>query len=289
MIATATELARGVVKLLSLPTAYLRLSELLQDPTTSAEDLGAVVRYDPGMSSRLLRIVNSPLYGFPDEIDSVSRAIAIIGTRQFEDLILATTAVDTFGKIPNELFEMSKFWEHSVLCALASRSLARRCSVLDGERLFVAGLLHDVGKLVIFNKLPDLAQEALEIAQTPAHGLHIAEQQVFGFTHGDVGSELFTRWGLPASLQAVARFHHRPTEARIFSFETAIVHLADTVVNRAESYHDVADELPRHEPAAWERIGVSKNILGEVLAEVNDQFTTVLDVISPSTVRHKRA
>lgn len=281
MSATPEELAVNVTSLVSLPEVYLRLKELLDEPNTTTADLCAVIRHDPGLATRLLRIVNSAFYGFVSRIDDLDRAVTIIGRNELGDLVLATVAVETFDKIAIELVDMSCFWHHSVLCALVARALGKGCNAAHIERLFAAGLLHDVGQLVIYHQLPELAQQALAAAQGSDNGLYRAEQQLLGFTHGEVGAALFAAWGLPDTLQAAARFHHEPVRAEAFQFEAAIVHLANSATNSIEPGRNILECRSERDPEAWRLTGLSEERLEETIKEVEGELLEVIRLISP--------
>ena len=281
IIMTAKELVAGVNDLLSFSTVYFRVTELLQDPQSSAQDLGAVISLEPGLATRLLKLVNSAYYGLPREIDTLSHAVTIVGTRELETLVLATVAVDAFNRISTDLVEMSDFWHHSVYCGLTARFLARRFGVLHAERLFVSGLLHDVGQLVIYHQIPELASQALAAAEPTDDGLYRAEQRLLGFTHGDVAAELFELWRLPASIKEAAAFHHECGRAQKFPLETALVHLANSVANSVEPSRDILECSPMRDPLAWELTGLSEDDLDRALADAEEQFSDVIRIIAP--------
>ncbi len=281
MNTTATALANTTSNLVSLPEVYFRANELLADPHSSAADLGEVIRHDPGLAARLLKIVNSSFYGFPAKVDTLPRAVALLGRDELRDLVLATVAVETFNKIAPSQVDMSTFWHHGVYCGLAARLLARRSSMLHTEALFVAGLLHDVGQLLIYQQLPALASQALADAELSDDGLYQAERRELGFTHAEVGAELFKAWGLPAILETTTRYHHEPAEAQDFELEAAIVHLANSSINAVEPGRNILDCQPVRDAAAWARTGLSEQVLEEVLAETETQFLDVVKIISP--------
>jgi len=281
MSTTPEELAVNVTTLVSLPQVYVRLNALLDEPNTTTADLCAVIRHDPGLATRLLRIVNSAFFGFASRIDDLDRAVTMIGRNELGDLVLATVAVETFDKIATELVDMSSFWHHSVMCALIARSMGQCCNVAHTERLFAAGLLHDVGQLVIYHQLPELAQQVLAAAEGSDNGLYRAEQQLLGFTHADVGAALFAAWGLPDSLQTAARWHHEPMAAAAFQFEAAIVHLANSATNTVEPGRNILECRSERDPQAWQLTGLSEAVLEEVIAEVEGQLLEVIRIISP--------
>ncbi|QYZ65789.1 MAG: HDOD domain-containing protein [Gammaproteobacteria bacterium (ex Lamellibrachia satsuma)] len=141
------------IKLISLPDIYLRLKSVLEDPNYTMESVAWAINHDPAITVRLLRIVNSAYFGLATQIDSVSRAVNLLGAQGVHDLVLAASVAQSFTNISNEVMDMERFWRTSVVCAITSRELASLCSSSDGERLFVCGLLHDIGHLV--SHLPD--------------------------------------------------------------------------------------------------------------------------------------
>ena len=276
------QFAAEISTILSLPEVYLRLHELMDKPNSNAEELGSVIRHDPGLSVRLLKIVNSSFYGFPSKIDNLNRAITIIGIQELENLVLATTASATFNKIPSDLIDMSCFWHHSVYVGITAKLLAKSCELPHTDHMFAAGLLHDVGQLIIFHKAPREARMALQQAQPTDDGLYQAEKEVLGFSHGDVGAELFRVWKLPPIFAEVAAFHHEPRLAKNFILETAIVHLANSLANTLEPARNITECCSNCDPKAKEIIGLSEQALTNILDETEAQFSDVIKIISPN-------
>ena len=196
MAISASDLVKDIGGLVTLPDVYLRINQLVEDPNSTTEDIARVVSRDPSFTVRLLRVANSALYGRSSTIDTVSRAVTLIGTLQIRSLALSMSVANSFSGLPNELVSMENFWRHSLLCALASRHLAKEARRCDPEALFTAGLLHDIGELVIFNRLPEQAKEALLIVLDSQDEVPIyqAERQVMGFDHSEVGGELARQW-----------------------------------------------------------------------------------------------
>ena len=243
----ARDLARGAIELVSLPEIFIKVNEMVENPKYSASAIGAVIENDPAVSARLLKLVNSPFYGFPSRIDTISRAIAIIGTRELRDMVLATSVVRLFSGLPNDLVTMDDFWHHSILCGVAARSLAAYKRIAHIEHFFVAGLLHDLGSLIVYRKLPELAREALLRTCHSNEVLYQVEQEILGFDHAEVGLELARAWKLPSSLMESIGFHHEPENAHDYPLEAAIVHLADLVVTALDlGKNGPAPPLSRH-------------------------------------------
>jgi HD-like signal output (HDOD) protein len=259
----------------------MRAMELLNDPDSSASDIGQIISEDPALSAKLLKIVNSAFYSFPSRIDTISRAITIVGTLEITDLILGSSAVDVFAGLPNELIDMTHFWEHSLYTGVVSRVLARHHRAPNTERFFVSGLLHDVGCLVLYNQLPGESLRALQLARDESRPLHLAEQEILGFDHSAVGAELMQAWNLPEAFVEAARYHHSPMDAGDFPLETAMVHLADVIAAGAYITGSGTEHVPPMEPAAWDLTGLSVDITEEVIAEADRQFSDARGLILP--------
>ena len=197
---TPDELISGVVRLVSLPEVCIRVNEMLEDPNVTAKAIGKVMSQDTGLTARLLKIVNSSFYGFTSKIETVSRAVTVIGLRELRGLVLAASAIETFSKIPTEILNMVRFWRHSVYCGVVAQLLAERCNVLHSERLFVAGLLHDIGKLVICNRLPQQAKESIDLSNTKKMLDFEAEKVVLDYDHSEIGGKLLRTWQMPRCL-----------------------------------------------------------------------------------------
>ena len=233
---TPQGMVEHIKELVMLPEVALRISGMADDPSSSAADIGREISKDAALTARVLRVANSPAFGQHGKIGTISRAITVLGVRQVRDLTVGLTAIRTFDGIANELVSMESFWRHSVLCAVAAGHIAARRGVGRNDALFVAGLLHDVGQLVLFNRVPELARQALRMSADAIgdEGLHLCERRLIGFDHAAVGVALARNWGLPRSLQECIEFHHEPDRAQEYPLEVATVHIADSVAILAE-------------------------------------------------------
>lgn len=258
-------IVRDVAGLVSLPEVVIRINELVDDPGSSAEDIGRAVSQDAGLTAQLLRLANSAMFGMSRQVETVGRAVAVLGTRQVRDLTLGITAARAFAGIPNDLVSMGSFWHHSVLAAVAARHVAEHSRRGRPESAFVAGLLHDVGQLVLFNKRPSESREAL-LMTIDAPGepdLHLCERSILGFDHAAVGGALARKWRLPVSLQECIEFHHEPERAVQHPVDVAVVHIANSLAVLTEIESDDFLDAPEIHPIAWELTGLDRpTILG---------------------------
>lgn len=270
-----TELVNDVGDLVTLPDVYMRINQLVENPDSTIADIAKAVSQDPAFTVRLLRVANSPFYGFTSAIDTAAKAVSIIGTSQIRNLALSTAVASSFSGLSNKLVSMDNFWRHSLYCGLAARKLAKLAGNCDAEAVFTAGLLHDIGELVIFNRMPEQAKDALLLVLDSADELaiHQAEQEVMGLDHAQVGAELARQWKLPPLLEECIAFHHDINSALKYPRETAIVHIANIFAQMAEVHtQDVNDVAPINQ-AAWDITGlVEADVIDSVVAEAQSDI-----------------
>ena len=273
------ELVKSLSAIASPPTTYARLVGAIEDPFSSAKKIADVISEDVDLTARLLRIVNSSYYSFPRAIETVTHAVAIVGTEQLRDLTLATTVVRKFRDIPSDLVDMESFWSHSIACGLFARTIAYRRREPNPERLFVAGLLHDVGRLLIYVKLPDESRAILESGRKRRDLLYRVESDILRFDHTDVGSALMEAWHLPLSHQCAVRFHHKPLAATSYPAEVATVHVSDVLAHGLNLGSSGERLVPPPDPEAWEALGLPVDSLPSLLDEGESLFHRVADLL----------
>jgi len=276
-MSTAHELVKDIRGLVTLPHVYIHIGRLIDDPKSSSADIAKAVSQDPSFALRLLRVANSVLYRFPSAVDSVAKAVSIIGTSQIRNLALSMSVASSFEGLPNELVTMENFWRHSLLCALTARDLAKRAGSCDPDALFTAGLLHDIGELIIFNRLPEQAKQALLMVLDSGEEITVqqAERQVMGFDHSEVGGELAREWRLPLLLEECIAHHHDIAGSQRHRRETALVHLANILALMAEL--DTLDPLdvPPIDPAAWDLIGLADDCIEPSVREAQAEIVQI--------------
>ena len=268
------DLVKRHVKLVSLPDIYFRIVEVLNNPYSSAAQVGEVVGKDPSLSAKLLKLVNSPFYGFPSKIDSIDRAVCIIGANDLTTLALGISVVNSFTDVPKRLMDMRGFWRHSITCGATARFLAAARPGLTEERFFIAGLLHDIGRLVMIRGVPEPFTEALYLARDAKEPLYKAEREVLGFDHAVVGGFLFKEWKLPPSLERAIRFHHNPKAAANL-LEAAVIHVADVIAYAMHFGGAGSAYAPFLQPEAWEALGIGVGALENVFVQADRQVSEI--------------
>lgn len=222
---SAVEIVTKTDHLPSLPTAYLQVKRLIDDPNASSSQLAAALATDPAMTARLLRVVNSPFYGFPGRIETVTRALTILGMQQVHDAVLAGAISSAFADRRRSVVPMKPFWRRSVARAIAARLLARQARFVDAERLFVTGLLSDIGHLVMYAGVPDLTTEAMTTSGRTGRALHEVERELIGCDYADVGAALVSSWELPQAFYEPIACQIDPSLAFNHQLEAAILHV----------------------------------------------------------------
>lgn len=275
---TPQELVSDINDLMSLPEIYLRIRDAINHPLSTLSNVAAVAGQDANITARILRIANSSFFGFAEDITTLTRAISIMGLSQLQDLVLSISVVRSFVGVPNELINMKEFWTNSVFCAVAARSIADHCNVLDSERLFVSGLLHDIGHLVIYSKLPKEATVILTIAKQQKKIVKQLEKQVLGFDYAQVGGELLTVWKMPESHIEAVRCHTDVSAADKFALDAAIIHIASVIVQQYDSGKKDYG-IPQFDPVALQLTGLSEADIEPIRQEATKNVLEVLRLL----------
>jgi HD-like signal output (HDOD) protein len=275
---TVDELIEMTSGIATLPNIYLELQNILSRPLSASTDMAEAIRNDPGLTVRLLRIVNSAYYSFPSKIETVPRAITIVGTDELTSLITATSVLSTFGAGLDNLINMNLFWKHSISCGVIARILGTRRNEQNVERFFVMGLLHDIGKLIMFSHIPKVAKTTMQRSRMERSPLHVMESEFLGFNHAAVGSALARTWRMAASQQEAIAYHHKPSLAMRYPIEASLTHVADILAHVLCIGQSSSIAAPPLESEAFERLALDASIIGSVLADADDQVGELIDI-----------
>jgi len=238
----------SVLNLPTLPLVASRMLQMVDDPNVSAGSLGKALSEDQVLTARILKLANSSYYGFPRRISTVNLAVVVLGFEAVKDLILSVAVMDLFRNgARDSRFDLTQFWDHSVRVAAASRQIARILRWRSVGEAFTAGILHDIGKVVLHQYQPKAFDEMIRrIADDGVPPLD-AELDVLGATHAEVGAWLVEKWNIPAPLVQAVRYHHSPGEAQLeHSAHAALLHLADILTHRLGHGNGVEHPV-RHE------------------------------------------
>lgn len=260
---------REVKNLPTLPGIVARLTRMAEDPDTTTEQMGRVISKDHILAAKLLKLVNSAFYGFPQKISSLSSAIILLGFNVIKSLIISASIF--------ELMETSdvELWEHSLGTAVAASVLAKRLGIQDPEEVSTAGLIHDIGKVAIKMELPKQYDEILNIVEMKHVSMFEAERMVLGLDHAEVGGWLAKSWFLPRKLVDPISCHHLPKGSKEEPLASAILHFSDVLVRGLGYGHGVDIWVPPLSKVAWENLGLAATDIDEILDEVEESLWDV--------------
>ncbi|WP_431064379.1 HDOD domain-containing protein [Methylotuvimicrobium sp.] len=278
-------LIEKVGSLYTLPDVALRVNGLLSSDKASNDQLEEIIVHDPALTAQLLKLVNSAYYGFPGKVDTVSRAISMIGRQELRNIVIATSVASTFQDIPEDLVDMETFWYHSITCGVLARLLAEQCKRRERERFFIAGLLNSIGKLILFSQFPEKAGEALSFKDQGEDAVAEAEQRIFGFTYAELGAELLKEWKLPSSIWQLVAAQTDPMKADDILQDACILHVAAKIAASIEpcsvKTYDFEDFNPTYLPEAWETLGLSDESIKPLTLDASLQAFEILGIIRP--------
>ena len=279
MALDAEQIVTKVLKVAALPAVVLKFSEAIKDPLTSNHDLENIVSEDSALAAKVLMIANSALYNFPSKIDTISKAVTIIGHKQLAEIILSCSIISVFKNIPQDVIDMDLFWRHSIAVATASRILAASRREQNIEKYFTAGLLHDIGKLIIFVEAPKYGIEIIEKCAATNKLMHKVEKEVLGFEHAKLGAMLLKKWKLPDSVVSSVYYHHMPSVTSGDIIGPAIVHIAD-IISHSLQYGSSGEKFtPTLNEKAWDSLDLDVDILSSVIEQLNVQHAEAVKFI----------
>lgn len=261
-MAAVSELVDGVHDLVSLPEAYLKIRSLIDDPESTMDDFAHAVRLDPGLAARLLRIANSPFFGVSRQVETISLAINLMGIQRLHDLVLTTSVIGAFDRLASPALDTGTFWRHSLHTGILARMLAAECRIFDSERLFIGGLLHDIGHLVMSLRIPEACAAVQAQAAATATPVAVIERQLLGYDYAQAGAELMRAWRFPDTLIALCTHHVEPWLAPEGAQECALVHVARCMALMLAADATTTEPLAACDPRA---IGLAR--LGGMTAE----------------------
>ncbi len=275
MTPTMFDLVNGIPSLGSYARVFAEIEAVMSHANSTLADLGEVIEKDPDMTARLLKLANSSFFGFPSRLETVAEAVSVIGIHPVQDLILASSVVEWFEGIGADLADMESFWRHSLACGIGARCLAVARQMPKAEKFFVLGLLHDLGRLVLYCRAPDQAVKIFRLYEGRRMLLREAEVKVLGFDHAQIGEEVLRAWRYPANLVNAVAYHHHPLSAGVYQLESSLIHLADYLVHAMQMGHSGEQFVPPLDPKAWERVGLATSILESVVRSVDEQIEVV--------------
>lgn len=287
-----TAILKQIESLPTLPSTVNRVMAVTANPDSSALDLMEAILPDQSMCTAILKIANSAFFGMPRQVASIEKAVVVLGFDEIRNVVLGKAVFNSLKKLSSvDQKDIDLFWEHSFTCGLAAKILAEHLDYPPSE-MFIAGLLHDIGKLAILMTFPDEYPPLLELSEPYQFRNLNYEQEHFAATHDEIGMRIMKRWLFPEQLQMAAGYHHRPEQAPAFFSYPILVQTADILAqlhsqpDRLEGvditaiFHDFLPEcrkLWRSHDIPW-----SDNRIGawyEELRETRKRDQRILDIM----------
>ncbi|MBL1142103.1 MAG: HDOD domain-containing protein [Proteobacteria bacterium] len=215
-----------VENLITLPDIYLAVKEIVEDPDASLIELANVISYDPAISAKVLKVANSSFYGQISEIDTINRAVSLLGTKTVHDTVLAISVSNSFKSISELDYDVSTFWQNSIMRAVVAKCCAKEMKIPEPDRLFTLGLLSDIGHMIMSICTPKLMKQVLQQHRKTGYPLYLYERSSFNFDAGELGADLLESWAIPNNIVSGIRYQNCPEFADEYKQEAAIIYCA---------------------------------------------------------------
>jgi len=226
---------QSIIQLPALPAIAIEIINMVEDPRTSASMLGRVISKDQVLTAKVLKIANSPFYGFSRKIATIDFAIIVLGFDTLKEVVMSVSLISSLSKKLTREFNSRQFWDHSIACGVIARALARNHGYRVIGEVFIAGLLHDIGILIINQYLFNEYKEIVKLIKQEKISLEDAEMRVLGVTHGEIGSWLAEKWNFPGQLVNTIAFHHHPIQSEQYREIVSIIHMADVLCQKLDN------------------------------------------------------
>jgi putative nucleotidyltransferase with HDIG domain len=264
----------------TLPTSYFKISKLLQDVNTPAREVSRILESDQAIASKVLRLVNSSFFGFSRRVTQVNQAVMLLGYSTIRNAVLSISVLESFPAKSSLPFDRREFWRHTIGTAIVARQLARLLKIGQEEEAFAGGILHDLGKLVLDQCLPEQFRLILAYVQEKNVSMLEAERQILGCTHAEIGEYLLERWRLPHSLVEAVALHHTPANIRSNPRLVSVVHLGDHLCRRLQIGYGGDPLVPPIHPFVFGELGFTENDLENMVPQLQEDLQNSDDLLS---------
>jgi len=281
---SAKELAKETHALASLPEVYQRLREVMASEDSSMQDAADVITLDPSLTARVLKLANSAKYSLRSQIDSVSRAAAILGLKEIHDLVLATSVAKVFDGFSNIMMDMMTFWHRSVHRAFIAENLAKVAGQTNTESIFTRALLLDIGHLVLYRRAPEACRQALAVSHDDFEALLANERTLIGCDALELGAELMRAWRMPESYVAAFEHMFEPKAAGEHAQSVAILHIAMHLTHGLDTDRLLKEIIDRIQQDAWDITELWPNVVTELVEDAAEDVIEATYKIFTSAV-----
>ncbi len=262
----------GLDDLPTLPTIYVEISKQIRDPKVSVSEVARVIEMDQAITSKILRLVNSSFFGFSRQVTSIRQAVVLLGFSTVQNTVLSVSVFESFTTNNVKGFNLKEFWKHSIGCGVLCTTLDKKMNVGYQDETFVAGLLHDIGKIILDRHFKKEFEEALTYAKTNGVSPYEGERVVIGSSHDEIGEYLAEQWKLPYALVEAVALHHHPGNIRSNPKLVSLVHLSDCLAHRLGCGYSDNYVLPEFDPYALEELDLNEEMIPELIEEMKQVF-----------------
>lgn len=261
-----------------LPSIYNKLNAKLNDPRSSFKDFADIIGTDPVLSAKVLKLANSAYFGFKHAIETITDATIAIGTEAISTLVIGLSIVSHFKNVAQDLIDMESFWKHSIACGVAARVISKYTSVKNAERLFVSGLIHDIGRLILWHNFSSEQHEIYRIAEQTNRFLVDVEDEVLGINHAVIGQLLMQKWKIPSSIEMVVSNHHTPLLSQN-PLESSIIYLSDIIVSAVGFGTSGENLIQKITPEIWSCLQLTDSIFKPAVKQIKRQVFEITSYI----------
>ena len=274
------KIERSVRNLPTLPTIYSTLQDAMTNPRVTTDEIARIISSDQASAFKVLRVVNSPFYGFSGKISTISSAILHLGFNEVRNIVLALSVINMFKNDKIILdFRPVDFWEHSIAVGVATRLIGSYIGVANLENYFLAGILHDVGKLVFFDLIEEDYKKVLRKVEENKCTIIEAEKEILSIDHTSAGRILGERWKLPPSIKTVIESHHSGTSSSKDDQIVASVHAADIFVRMMELGYPGDDLVPPPNRKVWEILNLPEDAFSRMADVLIQDYSSTADLV----------
>lgn len=265
----------------TLPVVFETYSKAIKEPNVNFEQLSKIISVDQSTVMQLLKIANSPFYGFRGHIDTVSKALMYLGVTEVQNILYATTIVNAMpALVVDKNFHPKDFWDHSIAVGVIARIIGASIGEKNLENLFLGGILHDIGKLVFMNYASSEYKTIIRLAYSNKISIKKAEFNLLGFDHTNVGKLLAEKWKLPSVFINVIHYHHLGLIGSYEDKTVALIHVAD-IIARLLCLGNGGDEtVPEPNIKVWDILNISPRQFSGLRTKINEEFSEITELIS---------
>ncbi len=264
----------------SLRDNFYKIIESINDPDAEMHEIAELISSDIGLTVKILRLVNSSYFGLSTQVATISHAISILGLSPLSTLVLASELMSHFKDIPENFVTTESFWSHNVASGIAARQISKLKNYGNEELMYFAGMVHDIGSLIIYKEYPEKSRNALNQCNDWGINLINAEKSALGFDHAQVGGALMEKWMFPEILRETTQYHHQPLNAPSYKKEAAVVHLADYIVQSNQLGSSGESQEFKLDQRVLKFLELPMKILPWISEKTKESFEEVYSILS---------